>query len=50
VPKTNPFLKVLRDHIRRPDYRSGNKSELARTLGIVSKDRAAFREALSELE
>jgi len=36
--------------MRRADFRPGNKSELARTLGIVSKDRARFRDALNELE
>lgn len=44
------FLQQIRDHVASPEYRPQNKSELARALGIASKDRAAFRDALAELE
>ncbi len=47
---TNPFIEILRQHIRRPEYRPATKSELARQLGIASDDRAEFRRALRSLE
>ncbi|MEM9017490.1 MAG: VacB/RNase II family 3'-5' exoribonuclease [Verrucomicrobiota bacterium] len=46
----SPLLQKIRAHVRQADYRPQNKSEIARSLGIPSKDRAAFREALVALE
>lgn len=44
------FTQLIREHLRRPDYRPQNKSELARALRIDSKDRATFRDAVVALE
>ena len=40
----------MREHIAGSEYRPQNKSELARSLGVASKDRAMFREVLREME
>ncbi|MCB1064476.1 MAG: ribonuclease R [Verrucomicrobiae bacterium] len=47
---SNPFLAILRQHTKGPDFRPATKSELARELGIASDDRAEFRRALRTLE
>jgi ribonuclease R len=44
------FVRKIRAHVQRSDYRPQNKSELARALQVPSKARSAFREALAELE
>lgn len=46
----NHFLESIRNWIRRPDFRPASKSELARAMGVAPKHRAAFREALRQLE
>ncbi len=47
---TPSFTEILRQHVNRADYRPSTKSELARELGIDSRDRAAFRQALKQME
>lgn len=44
------LLHRVREHVLSPDYRPQNKSELARALGVPSKDRASFRAVLAEME
>lgn len=44
------LLQRIREHVASPGYRPQNKSELARALGVSSKDRALLREVLSGME
>jgi len=46
----NPFIEPVRALLGSPGYRPLNKSELVRELGVPSKERATFREALAQLE
>jgi len=46
----NPFIPRIRGLLAEPGYEPLNKSELAKALGIRTNQRAAFRDALSELE
>ncbi|NNE92568.1 MAG: ribonuclease R [Verrucomicrobiales bacterium] len=44
------LTKRILAEISRPGYRPANKSELARSLAVSAKERAAFRNALRQLE